>query len=94
MLSGGTHFRSSGFATTLGDNGVDANSATSLNILFNRALSVKLYVIAIISGMCTIFHMGPWALAASFLIPRRLSRASQPRTDDAHHKGCCFSLQN
>ena len=56
MLSGGIHCRSSGFAATLGDTGVDANSATSVNILFNRALSVKLYVIAIAIGMCTTPH--------------------------------------
>jgi len=60
-----------GFVATLGDTGVDANSATSVNILFNHALSVKLYVITIIIGM-----------------------ASQPHTDDAHYKSCCFSLQN
>jgi hypothetical protein len=48
-----THFRFSGFATTLGSTGVDANTVTFVNMLFNRALSAKLYVITVIVGMCT-----------------------------------------
>jgi hypothetical protein len=49
-----THFRFSGFATTLNSTGVDANTVTFVNMLFNRALSAKFYVTTIIVGMCTI----------------------------------------
>ena len=55
----GAHFRPRGFAATLGDTGVDVNTVTSVNILFNRALSIKLYVITIIIGMCTTFPTDP-----------------------------------
>lgn len=53
----GTHPSFSGFAATLGGNGVDCSTVTSVNILFNRPLSVKLYVITIIVGMCTTFSL-------------------------------------
>jgi len=49
-----------GFAATLGSTGVDANIVTSVNILFDRALSVKLYVITIIVGM--------WLVSLSLLM--------------------------
>lgn len=57
----GTHSRyhCSGFEATLGSIQVDADTATSVSILVDRALSVKLYVVTIILGMCTTFLWAP-----------------------------------
>jgi hypothetical protein len=51
-------FPFSGFTTRVGGIELDDHGVTSVDIFFERALSVKIYVISIIIGMCMIFCPG------------------------------------